>query len=426
MNSRARASPRLQAYAVVAGVGLVASLALRRPELAVAAAPFALLLAIGLRPREEPRVEVSFSLEDDRVLEGQELAATISVRAETPVDRLELLLDLPDGVEVADGADAVALRLRKGEERTIPFALRCSRWGLYDVGELEVRVRDPFRIRVWERRIEQRSRIKAYPTSEELERVLQPRETQVFTGSEVARAKGDGIEYADIREYVPGDRLRSINWRASARRGNLVVSERHPERNTDVVLFLDSFADVRREGRSTLDDAVRAASTLASRYLERRDRVGLVTFGGVLRWLRPGMGVGQRFRLVETLLETGVEPTYTWRDVNIIPARILPTKALVIAITPLVDPRFVTTIADLRARRYDVAVVEVDPVPLVEPGPSELERLAHRLWLLEREVFRARIARLGVGVGRWTDEIELEAALEGVRTFRRRARLARV
>lgn len=426
MSRGPRASPRLEGYAVLAGAGLIASLALRRPELAAAAAPFALLLAIGLRAREEPEVEVSFSLEGDRVLEQEAFAATISVRAHTPVDRLELLLDLPDGVEVVDGHDAVAIRLKRGEERTIQVELRCARWGLYDVGELELRIRDSLRIRVWEHRIEQKHRIKAYPRSEDLQRILQPRETQAFTGSEVARAKGDGIEYADIREYVPGDRLRSINWRASARRGDLVVSERHPERNTDVVLFVDSFADVRREGRSTLDDAVRATSALASRYLERRDRVGLVTFGGVLRWLHPGMGPGQRFRLVETLLETGVEPTYTWRDVNIIPPRILPTKALVLAITPLVDPRFVATIADLCARRFDVAVVEVDPVPLVTPGPSELEHLAHRLWLLEREVFRARIARLGVGIARWTDEIELEAALEGVRTFRRRARLARV
>ena len=171
----------------------------------------------------------------------------------------------------------------------------------------------------------------------------------MFTGSEVARVKGDGIEYADLREYVPGDRLRSINWRASARRDGFVVNEQHPERNTDVVLFVDSFADVRHGGRSTLDDAVRATGTLAARYLERRDRVGLVTFGGILRWLQPGMGPAQRFRLVETLLETGVEPTYTWRDVNVIPARILSPKALILGITPLLDARFVTTIADLRA-----------------------------------------------------------------------------
>ena len=63
---------------------------------------------------------------------------------------------------------------------------------------------------------------------------------------------------------MPGDRLRSINWRASARRGELIVNDRHPERNTDVILFLDSFAEARTaRAESTLDRAVRAAATLA-------------------------------------------------------------------------------------------------------------------------------------------------------------------
>jgi uncharacterized protein (DUF58 family) len=420
------ASPRLEGHAIVTAVGLVAALALRRPELAVVSAPFALVLALGLRPARRPDLEVSFTIASDRVVEGEELPATLEVHAASRVDRLELLLVTPAQVEVVTGDDAFAIRLRAGESRTIPMTLRCTRWGLYEVGELELRARDPFRLVVWEERLDRRHRVKVYPRAEALQRILSPRETQVFSGSEVARVKGDGIEYADIREYVAGDRLRSINWRASARRAALVVNERHPERNTDVVLFVDSFADVRGAGRSTLDEAVRATATLAARYLERRDRVGLVSFGGVLRWLQPGMGPSQRFRLVETLLETGVEPTYTWRDVNVIPARILPPKALVLGVTPLVDPRFFATIADLRARGFDLAVIEVDPVPLVEPGSLELEQLGFRLWLLERELQRAKLARLGVAVARWGDDMELEAALEGVRRFRRRARLARV
>ena len=423
---RRRGGPRLEGYAVVVAVSLVAALALRRPELAVLAAPFALVLALGLRPAPEPRIEASLVLDTDRVVEDQPFGASLGVRADTAVDRLELLLALPDGVEVLDGPDAVALRVRAGEERTLPVTLRCRRWGLYDVGELELRARDAVRVVGWERTIRRSSRLKAYPRAESLQRILPPRETQVFTGSEVARVKGDGIEYADLREYVPGDRLRSINWRASARRQGFVVNEQHPERNTDVVLFVDSFADVRQGGRSTLDDAVRATGTLASRYLERRDRVGLVTFGGILRWLQPGMGLTQRLRLVETLLETGVEPTYTWRDVNVLPARILPPKALVLGITPLLDERYVATIADLRARGFDVAVIEVDPVALVEPAPGELGSLAYRLWLLDREALRSRLARLGIPVARWGEHVELDAALEGVRTYRRRARVARV
>ena len=289
---------------------------------------------------------------------------------------------------------------------------------------MDVRARDALRLVTWEARFEHTQRLKAYPSPLTIQRLLAPLETQALAGSEVARAKGEGVEYADIRDFVPGDRVRSINWRASARRQGLVVNERHPERNTDVVLFIDSFTDVRGHGRSVLEDAVRAAASLATRYLERRDRVGLVGFGGVLRWLQPGMGVTQRYRLIETMLETGVAPTYTWRDVNLIPARILPPASLVLALTPLVDQRFIVALEDLRARRFDVAVVEVDPVPIVEPGRSEAEKLAYRVWLLEREVLRARLVALGIGVATWGDD-ELDTVLEEVRTYRRYTRLAR-
>ncbi|MGH3134372.1 MAG: DUF58 domain-containing protein [Gaiellaceae bacterium] len=421
-----RGSSRLEGYAVVAAVGLVAALALRRPELAVAVAPFALVLAAGTAAARDPNVDVHVTLGSDRTLEGAEVEAQIAVRADGPVDRLELLLELPDGMDAVEGDLASAFRFAHGEERVVPLRLRCKRWGLYQVGEVVARARDPFRLVTWEERFRTMHELKAYPRPESLSRILSPIETQAFSGSEVARVKGDGIEYADIRDYVPGDRLRSINWRASARRGSLVVNERHPERNTDVVLFVDSFADVLAEGRSTLDDAVRASATLAARYLERRDRVGLVAFGGILRWLRPGMGSSQRYRLIETLIETGVAPTYTWRDVNLIPARILPPKALVVGLTPLVDPRFVTALENLRARGFDLVVVEVDPVSLAEPGRSQVEGLAYRLWILEREALRARLQRLGIGIARWGDDVSLETALEGVRTYRRYARIARV
>ena len=134
----------------------------------------------------------------------------------------------------------------------------------------------------------------------------------------------------------------------------------------------------------------------------------------------------QRFRLIETLLETGVEPTYTWRNVNVIPARILPSKALVLGLTPLVDPRFVAALQDLRARGYDVAVVEIDPIGVLQSESSEAERLAFRLWLLQREILRSRLLRLGIAVSRWSADEPLEVAVEEVRTFRRHARLARV
>jgi uncharacterized protein (DUF58 family) len=420
-----RSTPRLESYAALAAIGLVAALALRRPELATAAAPFALLLAVGIRMGRDPRVELSFVLAAERTLEERPVSAELLVRAETAVDRLELLVELPQHVEVAEN-DAFALRLSAGEPRTVELALSCSRWGVYDIGAFEVRAQDLLRFVVWEQRHELARRLKAYPKAEAVQRLLAPFETQALSGSDVSRTKGDGIEYADLRDYVVGDRLRSINWRASARRNLLVVNERHPERNADVVLFVDSFVDLRGPERSTLDDAVRATATLATRYLAHRDRVGLVTLGGLLRWLQPGLGMLQRYRLIESLLETGVEPTYTWRNVDILPTRILPPKALVIGLTPLVDRRFVSALEDLRARGYDLAVVEIDPLGAVEAGPGTADRLAYRLWVLEREVFRSHLRGLGIAVATWSDDVALETALEGVRTYRRYARLARV
>ena len=418
------ASPRLIGYASLSAVGLVAALALRRPELAVIAAPFALFLAIGTRMAREPRLSVGLELETERALEDTEVGAVVTLETDRAIDRLELLLRLPRAVDVAEGSQAHALRLRADETRELHVGLRCARWGVFDLGRVDIRARDALRLVTWEARFEHTQRLKAYPSPLTIQRLLAPLETQALAGSEVARAKGEGVEYADIRDFVPGDRVRSINWRASARRQGLVVNERHPERNTDVVLFIDSFTDVRGHGRSVLEDAVRAAASLATRYLERRDRVGLVAFGGVLRWLQPGMGVTQRYRLIETMLETGVAPTYTWRDVNLIPARILPPASLVLALTPLSDQRFIVALEDLRARRFDVAVVEVDPVPIVEPGRSEAEKLAYRIWLLEREVLRSRLVALGIGVATWGDD-ELDTVLEEVRTYRRYTRLAR-
>jgi uncharacterized protein (DUF58 family) len=422
---RRTGSPRVEGYAILAGAGLVSALVLRRPELAVIAAPFALALVVGIRLARDPGLRVGLEVDAERTIEGENVPARVLLTTETRLERLEVLLELPPGVELASGRNLTALRLQAGEERAVELELRCLRWGVYELGDIGLRARDALGIVVWERRVRLPHVLKAYPTPGTLRRLLVPVQTQVLTGSEVSRTKGDGIEYADLRDYVPGDRLKAINWRASARRGALVVSERHPERNTDVVLFVDSFTDLHGASQSTLSAAVRAAAALATAYLARRDRVGLVSFGGTLRWLQPGLGLTQRYRLVETLLETDVQPTNTWRNVNVIPGRTLPSKALDIGLTPLVDERFVGALQDLRARGYDVAALEIDPIGVVEPGPSEAERLAYRLWLLDRETLRYRLARLGIPVARWGDQRPLEIAVEEVRTFRRYARLAR-
>ena len=199
------------------------------------------------------------------------------------------------------------------------------------------------------------------------------------------------------------------------------MNELHAERNADVILFLDSFTEARREDESTLDRTVRAAAALVERYLRDKDRVGLVSFGGVLNWLLPATGLVQLYRIVDSLLDTEIVLNYAWKDLDIIPRRTLPPKALVIGLTPLLDQRAAGALLDLRARGFDLAVVEISPVPFTKPGRGDAEQLAYRLWKLKREALRGQYERAGIPVAVWDDETPLVAAVEQVRAFRRHA-----
>jgi uncharacterized protein (DUF58 family) len=134
--------------------------------------------------------------------------------------------------------------------------------------------------------------------------------------------------------------------------------------------------------------------------------------------------MAQRYRLVDALLETGIEFSYAWKDVNVIPARTLPPRALVIAVSPLLDERSITALLDLRARGHDLVIVEISPEPHVTPGTQPLEVLAHRIWTLQRRELRSRFERIGVAVTTLDDDTPLDVALEGVRSYRRHARIA--
>jgi uncharacterized protein (DUF58 family) len=420
------ASPKLGAYAGLAALGLLAALVLGRPELAVLATPFALVLFCGLVAARPSEFRLSLELDRDRLVEGELVTITIDLHARTPIERLELHVPLPESFEIVEGATPLTLRLAWDEERTIELKARPRRWGAHLIGELFIRAHDRLDLFGYEGTLDRRQPLKVYPSAEELRSLVAPLETQVHTGNQVARTKGDGIEFADLRRYEHGDPLRRINWRASARRNELWVNEMHPERNTDVIVFLDTFVEAREEDESTLDVAVRAAATLADRYLERKDRVGLISFGGYLNWLLPSSGLVQLYRIVDSLLDTEIILSYAWKGVDVIPSRTLPPKALIFAITPLLDERAVTTLLDLRARGFDLTVLEVSPVAFASAAEGDREELAYRLWRLKREALRARYRRFGVPVVEWHENVPLEGALAEVGAFRRQARYSRV
>ena len=283
----------------------------------------------------------------------------------------------------------MTLRLAAGEEIGFAFAAVPQRWGAHPIGPLLVRARDPLGISTWSGRLGRQLTIRVFPRKERLRELVSPLRTQPFLGPHVARARGEGIEFADVRPFAPGDRVRQVNWRATARRGALHVTERHPEHARDVVLLLDTFAEARGGASGTLDPAVRAAASLATAHLARRDRVALVDFGSTLRWLEPTFGPTQLYRIIDALLSSQISLSYAWREVESIPRRVLPAGALIIAITPLLDERSIGLLTGLRIRGSDLTVVEVSPLTHTPPAQTIPDALAHRLWRLQRAALPA-------------------------------------
>lgn len=415
-------SSRLPAYAGLAASGLIAALAMGRVEPVALAAPFLLALVVAAAIRA-PRVSIAFSLDRDRAIEGDDVMATIDVVSGDGASYLDLTLTLPEHLTAAE-SPARGVVLRPDETQGIEIPLRCERWGSFSAGPVLFRIRDSLGFRSWEGQVGGRKQLRVYPSEETLRSFVAPLETQVFSGNQVSRMRGEGIEFADLRAWRTGDRLRRVNWRATALRGSLWVNEQHLERNADVVIFLDSFAMVRDQARRTHARAVRAAASLVHGYLQERNRVGVVGFGAFITWLRPASGLRQLYAIVDRLLTSEVAEGHEGQRAAVVPPRLIPPHAFVLALTPLFEERTASALVDLRGRGYDLVVVEIAPAEPAEARPAEAVPLAERLWRLSREAVRWRFAEIGVPVVTWREGEPLAAAIEEVNSFRRLARPA--
>jgi uncharacterized protein (DUF58 family) len=378
-----------------------------------------------VRGAPPPPVRAMAALDRDRAVEDDVVAVSVEVRSDVAVPRLELHLPLPAALTVRDGHATRAIALRAGETATVQWQVVCSRFGAHAFADVRLRLHDPLALVARDTRVPLRRIVRVYPHPERLSDAVRPLHTQMRSGNRRSRASGTGIEFAGIRPFAPGDRPRHVNWRLSTRRNRLHVNEFHPERNADVVLVLDSFADVGTGHHSTLALGVHAVGALAASFLGERDRVGVVGYGGMVRWLLPGLGRLQERRIVDALLDTEVSLHYAWKGIDLLPPRLLPPSALVLVVSPLVDERMLSVVADLRGRRYDVAVLDVSPVPFTTPGAGATDAVAYRIWVLQRAALRQRLLRQGIAVAEWREDWPMVRPLEEMGRFRRFATTGR-
>ena len=412
-------TPHLSRLGTLAVLAVAVSAVLGVIELAVVAVPFLVAIVTGLL-RRPADVSLELALEPRRCFEGEPVRLSITVAATARVDCITVVLDLPRTLVLSAGSARTVLVVEPGERRVLDVDITARRWGRHDVGA--VRAVAYTRGRLVAERVEAAGRvaIDVYPRPERFQVRDHHPAPRVLAGVHVSRAGGDGIEFAGIRPFVSGDSVRRVNWRASARHGGLLVSESHPERDAEVVLFLDTFADVGRWGTSSLDVTVRATLALAEHYLRLMDRVALIGFGGVLRWLTPGSGRMQLFRIVEHVLGTEAVLNYAWKDIQRVPRQSLPPRSLVIALSPLLDERARGAIVDLAARNHPTAIIDTMPADFPSPPPDAPSTLAQRLWRAEREVSLHRLRELGVPVIAWSDHDNLDVVLQQLTRVRRR------
>jgi uncharacterized protein (DUF58 family) len=406
-----RPSIRAANLATAALLGLLAAILTGHAALVLLAAPA--LGALALMPRRRPPApEVTVMLSGARCFEGEEVTvtATIGMPGGHPLDEITAELRPASQVELVSGA-AAQVFLPEGRV-TASWVVRPGRWGRYPPGAVlaraglggaEVLIRaEPDPLEVFPRPARMRPR-------------LVPAELLRRIGEHTGRAVGAGTEFAGLRPYQPGDQLRDVNRAVSIRRGQLHVNQRAAERAADLVIMIDAFGPA--EGAvadRTLDLAVHGAATLAAAYLRVSDRAGVVVLGGALRWLGPAHGDRQFYRIAELLLQARYDSWVT-PDLDRIPRTALPPGTLAVIFSPLLDPRGLAALTDLRRRGFPLIVVDTlrdEPPAVARPADASL---ALRLWRLDRAATRSALRALGVPVLPWTDDAELDSVLAPLR-----------
>jgi uncharacterized protein (DUF58 family) len=337
---------------LVSAVGIGLGVLFGEPELVVLVAPLVVLAALGLlhRPASAPRVYSS--LDHVTLHEGQGT-------------RCRLVLEDADDVEhvtrVAAPAPFVAMHPADGhvgflyDDGADQGVLEVSprRWGVRLLGEEKIGLTSPWA--GYERGpvpISGRS-LSVLPVRAPFDSRAEAPQPIGLVGRHRSRRPGDGTEFAAIRPFQGGDRLRRINWRVSLRTGALHVVSTRAEQDAGVLLVVDGLADHgRSEGvggaASSLDVTVRAASALAEHYVRGGDRVSLRVIGAGQEVV--GYGSGTRHLRILQGRHARIRPGE--------PRRVAPERlhfnatagTVVVVLSPMLSDAMGTTVALLTKR----------------------------------------------------------------------------
>lgn len=404
-----RASPLARSLLSCAVVIMAAAVLGSRWQLIAFAAPLiGVLCSVGWQ-RAVPTVRVCAEPGIHRCFENEPVR--ITMWAEADDESVRMLSGSVKGMNLE-----VASRESESRQTVVATA---ERWGRYPLqAHLTVAARGGLVEGIG---VVDAADVYVFPVAPPQSTVMPRTELLDRLGTHLTRHIGPGVEYADVRRYVPGDQLRTVNWAVSARRGSLHVTERLTDRAVDVVVLIDNYAQPAGPATEATERTARGAVQVVQSALRSGDRAGIVALGDRHpRWLSADIGRRQFYRVLDAML--GVSGGYDTTSGTLAPRAAVPPGAIVVAFSTMLDTEFALALIDLCKRGHTVVAVDV-----LQGAPFEggCDGLVARMWSLQRSFMYRDMGTVGVDIVAWRGEDTLDQAMQMVPRHRRPARRRR-
>jgi uncharacterized protein (DUF58 family) len=319
-------------------------------------------------------------------------------------------------ISLHTGRGDFAEQLPPSTERRLAVAGRARRWGGHHLGPVHLQSYACGGLLESTVQVLPSTRIWVLPIPDWFESAETLPFADGVAGVHRSRRLGDSGELAEVRLYQPGDRLRRIDWRTSARSLDLYVNATLSERDTDVTLILDLQLEAGHSGgidgtASVADQTVRAAGAVAAHYALQGDAVSCIEFGARGRRMRSGSGRRHNLAVLRWLAEVEIPPDPLPPSVDMLRRQLDHNRGLRVVFSPLLTERSVALVAELARSGRPTLCIDTLPDYVTPPPRSHWTPFAERLWRLQRENTVMQLRELGVAVEPWTDAASLEAAL---------------
>ncbi len=371
-----------------------------------------LISAFVYRP-QELQVKALRTISDDHAAQDAPVVVKLSIVNEGPVIEEFLVEDIvPHSLTITKGAPRIFTHLQPGGTIELEYTISGKR-GSFEFEAVQLKASDHLDLFRRQVKISAQARLLVLPEISRLGRMaIRPLRTRFYAGLIPSRQSGSGTDFFGVRFYQPGDPLRWLNWRISARHPRLLfTNEFESERIADVGLILDARqrSDVRAPNDSLFNHAVRATASLAEEFLNEGNRISLLIYGRSLERTFPGYGKVQRERILHALALAKTGDSKVFSNLNYLPTRFFPAKSQLVLISPLsLDD--LPTLLRLRALGYHLLVISPDPVAFERAhleSRSDIA-LAVRIARVERTLLLCKLRRLGILVVDWQVDKSLE------------------